>query len=95
MVTFLMMRLCVILSFHADKTPLLKDTDYDEEGYGPTAVRRAYMMPPDKLLEAEEKLLFIPALVAGEFIMQDSLRLLFVHRSTSMRGDHGGNRNEA
>ena len=81
----------------ADETPLLKDADYDEEGYGPTAVRRAYMVPPEKLLEAEEKLLFIPPLVAGEFIMLHSLRLLFVHRSgeVCVRGDHRDNRNEA
>ncbi|KAL8612721.1 hypothetical protein ACOMHN_025372 [Nucella lapillus] len=47
-----------------DKKPLLDDADYDEEGYGPTAVRRADVTPPDKLLEAEEKLLFIPPLIA-------------------------------
>ena len=53
----------------ADEKQLLDDADYDEEGYGPTAVRRADMAPLDKLLEAEQKLLFFPPLVAGKFMV--------------------------
>ncbi|KAK7488454.1 hypothetical protein BaRGS_00020239, partial [Batillaria attramentaria] len=47
-----------------DKQPLLDDIGYDEEGYGLTAVRKAELVRPDKLKEADEKLLFVPALLA-------------------------------
>lgn len=47
-----------------DKQPLLDDTGYDEEGYGLTAVRRVELVKADKLKEADEKLLFVPALTS-------------------------------
>lgn len=44
----------------SDEKSLLGD-EYDEEGFGPTAVRKADVIPTEKLMEAEAKLLFIPS----------------------------------
>ena len=48
-----------------DKKPLLEDEDFDEEGYGPTAIRHVEILSPDTVKEAECRLLFVPSLLAG------------------------------
>lgn len=49
----------------ADKQCLLTDIEYDEEGYGPVAIRRSETVQPEKLQEAEKKILFIPSFTTG------------------------------
>lgn len=55
-----------IIIYIAEELKLLEDDDYTEEGYGLIAVRKAFMMDPAKVTQAEQEMLYHPSTAASK-----------------------------